>query len=85
MTTTGILIVVLGVVFLVCIIALFAIDKLSSRENSTPRETCEHNWIPHYDPAEAARIYNDGFNAVTDRYICTKCGNKKKGKKILVD
>jgi hypothetical protein len=44
-------------------------------------ENCYHNWVvaSDYDPAEVARIYNDGFNPVTDRYICTKCGKKKKG------
>ena len=77
---------VISIVLLVFITAalFITISKQLNAENHLPRETCDHQWKPNYISDEAASIYDDGFNAYTDQYICTKCGKTKKGEKYYI-
>jgi hypothetical protein len=81
---SGIPVVTLFLLIFLIILYIISIEVRSGTENNTSQNNCNHNWEPYYNSKEAAQIYNDGLNAYTDRYICTKCGKKKKGEKYYI-
>ena len=66
------------------ILYLISPERQFNKKNDTSQDHCKHDWEPIYNAKEAAQIYNDGFNAYTDRYECNKCGKKKKGEKYFI-